>query len=215
VIVSWYSEPSRLPRVWFCRGPWRDLLNKRNSLSFGRACKTNTSLMHHSRHTQGSISHFLQNGRLTHPQDIDAPLHVAAERKINSYMQQYADNQNTSFLPAITSTSTRMQGEFLCFLRLLFPQAHQEAEAHFTATGVPSQRNQSDSFRFKRQSDSFRFFQSLKGKVGLAAGQAAAFRINLNVEGCGIVAAPMHAPSRAPLLLPLLLSHDLPFPRVH
>jgi hypothetical protein len=25
----------------------------------------------------------------------------------------------------------------------------------------------------------------------------------------------VHAPSRAPLLLPLLLSHNLPFPRVH
>jgi hypothetical protein len=44
---------------------------------------------------------------------------------------------------------------------------------------------------------------------------AAALRINLNVEGCGIVAAPVHAPSRAPLLLPLLLSHNLPLPRVH
>jgi hypothetical protein len=31
--------------------------------------------------------------------------------------QQYADNQNISFLPAIVSTSTRMHGEFL---RLLF-----------------------------------------------------------------------------------------------
>jgi hypothetical protein len=56
---------------------------------------------------------------------------------------------------------------------------------------------------------------SLKSKVGLAAAIAAALRINLNVEGCGIVAAPMHAASRAPLLLPLLLSHNLPLPRVH
>jgi hypothetical protein len=50
---------------------------------------------------------------------------------------------------------------------------------------------------------------------GLAAAKAAALRINLNVEGCGIVAAPVHVPSRAPLLLPLLLSHKLPLPRVH
>jgi hypothetical protein len=57
------------------------------------------------------------------------------------------------------------------------------------------------------------FFQLLKSKVGLAAAKAAALRINLNVEGCGIVAAPVHAPSRAPLLHPLLLSHNLPFPR--
>ena len=45
--------------------------------------------------------------------------------------------------------------------------------------------------------------------------KAAALRINLNIEGCGIVAPPLHAPSRDPLLLPLLLSHNLPLPRVH
>ena len=33
----------------------------------------------------GSSSHPLQNGLLTHPQDIDAPLHIAAQRKMNSY----------------------------------------------------------------------------------------------------------------------------------
>ena len=76
-----------------------------------------------------------------------------------------------------------MHGEFL---RLLFLQAHRKTEAHLTATGVPSQRNQSDSCCFKRAA----FYQSLKSKVGLAAAKAAAFRIKLNVEGCGIVAAP-------------------------
>jgi hypothetical protein len=93
-----------------------------------------------------------------------------------------------------------MHGEFECLPCL---QAHRETEAHFTATGMSSQRNQSDSFRFKRAA----FDQSLKSKVGLAAAKAAALRINLNVEGCAIVAAPVHAPSRAPLLLSLLLSH--------
>ena len=51
---------------------------------------------------------------------------------------------------------------------------------------MPSQRNQSDSFRFKRAA----FYQSLKGKVGLAADKAAALQVNLNVEGCSIVADP-------------------------
>ena len=55
----------------------------------------------------------------------------------------------------------------------------------------------------------------LKSKVGLAAAKAAALRVNLNVQGCVIVAPPMHALSRTPLLLPLLLSHNLPTPRVH
>jgi hypothetical protein len=59
------------------------------------------------------------------------------------------------------------------------------------------QRNQSESFRLKRAA----FYQSLKSKVGLAAAKTGALRINLNVEGCGIVAAPVHSPSRAPFLL--------------
>ena len=118
------------------------------------------------------------------------------------------NNQNISFLPAFVLTSTRMHGEFV---RLFFLQAHRETEAHFTAAGMSSQRNQSDSFRFKRAA----FYQSLKSKVGLAAAKAAALIINLNVQGCGIVAAPVHAPSRTSLLLPHLHSHNLPLPRVH
>jgi hypothetical protein len=158
------------------------------------------SIIHHR---FGSSSHVHQNGLLSHPQDLDAPQRLAAQLKINSYRQQDADNQNISFLPSVMSTSTRM--------RLLFLQAHRETEAHFTAAGMPSQRNQSDSFRFKYAA----FYQSLKSKVGLAAAKAAALRINLNIEGCGVIAPPLHVPSRAPLLLPLHLSHNLPLPRVH
>jgi len=135
-------------------------------------------------------------------------MHIAAQRKINRYRQQYADNQNISFLPAILSTSTRMHGEFL---RLNFLQAHRETETHFTAIGMPSQRIQSNSFRFKRAAS----YQGLKSRVGLAAAKAAALRINLNIQGCGVVAPPMHAPICAPILLPLLLSHNLPLPSVH
>ena len=73
-----------------------------------------------------------QNSLLTHPQDLDAPLHVAARNKINAYRDQYANNRIT-FMPAITSTSSRVHGEFL---RLLFLQAHRETTAHFTAIGM-------------------------------------------------------------------------------
>jgi hypothetical protein len=82
-----------------------------------------------------------------------------------------------------------MHGVFLCFL---FLQAHLETEAHFTADGMSSQRNQSDSFRFKGAA----FYQSMKSKVGLAAAKAVVLRINLNVEGCGIVSAQVHDSSR-------------------
>ena len=154
----------------------------------------------------GSSSHVQQNGCLSHPQDLDAPLRIAAQRKIAAYQQQYADN-NISFLPAIVSTSTRMHGEFL---RLLFLQAHRETEAHFIATGMSSQNINPEALRFKRAA----FYNGLKSKVGRAAAKAAALRVNLNVQGCSIVAPPMHAPSRTPLLLPLLVSHNLPTPRV-
>ncbi len=161
-----------------------------------------------ARNRFGSSSHVQQNGSLSHPQDLDCPMRVAAQRKTNAYMQTYADNQNISFLPAIMSTSNRMHCEFL---RLLFLQAHRETESHFTVAGMPSQRNQSESFWFKHAA----FYQGLKSKVGLAAAKAATLRINLNVQGCIIVAAPMHAPSHTSLLLPLLLSHNLPLPHVH
>ena len=46
---------------------------------------------------------------------------------------------------------------------------------------MPSQRNQSDSFRFKRKA--FSCYQSLKSKVGLTATKAD--EDHLNVEGCG------------------------------
>jgi hypothetical protein len=36
----------------------------------------------------GSSSHVQQNGLLSHAQDLDAPLHLAAQRKNNSYRQQ-------------------------------------------------------------------------------------------------------------------------------
>jgi hypothetical protein len=70
---------------------------------------------------------------------------------------------------------------------------------------MSSPNYQTDAFRFKRTA----FLQSLKSTIGLAASKAAALRINLNIQGCGIVAAPVHASSRAPLLSPLLLSHNI------
>ena len=37
--------------------------------------------------------------------------------------------------------------------------------------------------------------------------------INLNIDGCGVVAPRVHSSSRAPLLLANLLAHSLPLPR--
>ena len=45
----------------------------------------------HDRYGSSAQPH--QNGLLTHPQDLDAPLHVAARKKISTYRDQYANNQ--------------------------------------------------------------------------------------------------------------------------
>ena len=47
----------------------------------------------------------------------------------------------------------------------------------------------------------------LKSKVGLTAAKAA-LRINLNIDGCGVVAPAVQSSSRAPLLYANLLAHS-------
>ena len=89
----------------------------------------------------------------------------------------------------------------------LFLQTHRETTVHFTAIGMSAQQ-QCDSFRFRRAA----FYNGLKSKVGLAAAKTTAMRINLNIDGCGVVTPPVHSSLRAPLLLSNLLSHNLPLP---
>jgi hypothetical protein len=52
------------------------------------------------------------NGTLSRPDTPDTPLNEAANRKLNKYRNHYANNHSISFLPATTSTSARMCGEF-------------------------------------------------------------------------------------------------------
>jgi hypothetical protein len=72
--------------------------------------------------------------------------HKVIKRKIVAYQQQYADNQNISFLPDIVSTSTRMHSEFL---HLLFLQTHRETETHFIAAGMSLQNINPEALWFK------------------------------------------------------------------
>ena len=81
----------------------------------------------HDRHGSSSAHPHL-NGTLSHPDTPDTPLNEAAKRKVNKYRNTYINHHSISFLPAITSTSSRIHGEFL---RLLFLQAHRETENYF------------------------------------------------------------------------------------
>jgi len=98
---------------------------------------------------------------------------------------------------------TCMLASVTCMLRITapFPDVRH---------GMSSEHINTEALWFKR----IAFYNGLKSKVGLEAAKAAALWVNLNIQGCSIVAPPMHAPSRTPLLIPLLLSHNLPTPRV-
>eukprot|EP00802_Teleaulax_amphioxeia_P033566 Tamp_38680.p2 GENE.Tamp_38680~~Tamp_38680.p2 ORF type:complete len:130 (+),score=7.45 Tamp_38680:3-392(+) len=93
--------------------------------------------------------------------------------------------------------------------------AHSLAGPGFTATGIrvrvrvgmPAQQH-CDSYSLLPA-----FYNGLKSKVGLATAKTAVMRINLNIDGCGVVAPPVHSSSRAPLLLANLLAHNPPLPR--
>ena len=150
----------------------------------------------------------LTNGALSHTNALDTPLTLEANRKLNKYQATYANTHGISFRPAITSTSTRMHGEFL---RHLFLQAHRETAAYFTFMGVPAQPTQTDMFRFRRAA----FYSALKSKVGLVAAKAAALRVNMEADSCmgASHAASRHTHSHAPALFHSSLTHTLPRPR--
>jgi len=141
------------------------------------------------------------------PQDLDAPLHVAARKKIHAYRAQFAHNRNKTLIPAITSTVI-----FTYALRVSAsplstgpPRDHGALHRHRHASAT--------TLRFISLSPRAAFYNGLTSKVGLAAAKTAAMRINVNIDGCGGVVAPSVHSSRAPLLLPNLLAHNLPLPR--
>ena len=101
--------------------------------------------------------------------DKHHPLEIAARAKITKHQAAYRNNNSTSFMPGVASTSGRLHCELL---RLLFLQAHRETEEYCRLFGVPAQTNQ-DSFRYKRLA----FYSGIKGKVGLIFAKAAALRI--------------------------------------
>ena len=160
----------------------------------------------HDRHGR-SIANPHTNGHLTHPNSLDQPLETAARAKITKHQAAYSNNNSTSFLPGVASTSGRLHCELL---RLLFLQAHRETEEYCRLFGVPAQTNQ-DSFRYKRAA----FYSGIKGKVGLIFAKAAALRININTDGSPVAMGRTHIThtSHASHLLSSSLSHHLLPPR--
>ena len=90
------------------------------------------------------------NGNLKYPNNLDQLLNDVAADKIRKYRADYNNRPPSavSFIPAITSTSGRLQSEFV---RILFLQAHRETDRFFAASGVQlAQTHPGGQFTFRR-----------------------------------------------------------------
>ena len=143
-----------------------------------------------------------KNGQLCYPYDLNRTVWEAAQKKVKKYRGTYANDHGISFLPAIASTTGRLDAEFL---RLLFWHAHRESEEFSRLTGQLAQPNP-DTVHSKRAA----FFNSLKSKIGHIVAKASAMRVNLNLSPA-IPSPPRPRPntSHAPLLYALNLSHHV------
>ena len=106
--------------------------------------------------------------------DLNRTVKEAAQKKVKKYQGTYANDHGISFLPAVVSTTGRIDAEFL---RLLFWHAHRESEEFSRLTGQLAQPNP-DTVHSKRAA----FFNSLKSKVGHIVAKASAMRVNLNLS---------------------------------
>jgi hypothetical protein len=93
-------------------------------------------------------------------------------------------------MPAVASTSGRLHCELV---RIMFLQARRETDRFFAASKV--QIAQSNQFQCRRAA----FYCQLKSKVGNILAQAAALRINRNIDGAPIASRshthPTHSQS--------------------
>jgi hypothetical protein len=96
-----------------------EVINYLSDSAGSRNLVIDVSITHDRRGSSSAHPHL--HGTLSHPDTPDAPLIEAAKRKVNKYRNSYVNNYSISFLPAITSTSARVHGEFHA---LLFLQSH-------------------------------------------------------------------------------------------
>jgi hypothetical protein len=81
----------------------------------------------------GSSSHVQQNGALSHPQDLDGPLRVAAQRRSMPMGNNTLTIRTFLFFPRLLALAAACTASFCVFF---FLQAHWETGAHFTAAGM-------------------------------------------------------------------------------
>jgi hypothetical protein len=114
---------------------------------------------------QANLGH---NGEPSH-QAVDGALDEAVKEKLATYANDY-NARNFFFLPAVMTTSGRINGDFL---RLLYILSHRQAAKFFTSLGIldPSPA----AFKQRRGT----YFHYNRAAIGLACAQAIAMRIDI------------------------------------
>jgi hypothetical protein len=150
------------------------------------------------------------NGQSRYPNNLDQSLNDTAADKVRKHRADYNMNppNTVSFMPAIVSTSGRLQSEFV---RLLFLQTHRETDRFFASSGVLSTQSDRGFFHYRRVA----FSAQIKSKVGLALVKATPLRIMLNLDGTSIISTSHNHPSHSQTsrLLTSSLSLGIPVPR--
>jgi hypothetical protein len=122
--------------------------------------------------------------------DVNGALDAAAKEKLDHYQHDY-NERNFFFLPAVTTTSGRISGDFL---RLLYILSHRQAANYFTRMGIIDPSPQA----FKQRRGSYCYYN--RAAIGLACAQATAMKIDI---------APHKRPRKKP---PHQWSHHVPDP---
>ncbi len=111
-------------------------------------------------------------------------------------------------MPTITSTSWRLNSEFI---RILFLQSHRETDRFFSTSGVLSAQSDRGFFHYRHTS----FSSILKSRVGNILVKTTSLRINLNIDGSSITSKSHTHPSHSETsrLLTSSLSTGVQVPR--
>jgi hypothetical protein len=137
----------------------------------------------------GSCANQQRNGEPSHL-DVNGAPDATVEEKLDHYQHDY-NERNFFCLPAVTTTSGRIRGDFL---RLLYILSHRQAPNYFTRMGIINPPPQA----FKQRRGSYLYYN--RAAIGLACAQATAMRIDI---------ACTSAPAKRPLTTspPPPLSH--------
>ena len=123
------------------------------------------------------------NGEPSHL-DVNGALDAAVKEKLEHYQHDYND-RNFFFLPAVTTTSGRISGDFL---RLLYILSHRQAANYFTRMGIIDPSPQA----FKQRRGSHFYYN--RAAIGLTCALATAMRIDIAPHERPRKKPPHHVP---------------------